>query len=88
MTRTEIIEQLQNNIVEVTFTKVNGEQRIMPCTLMADLLPAQPVTENKKTKAVNEAVVSAYALESSGWRSFRVDSVTNLRVLEVLADED
>ena len=81
MTRTEIIEQLQNNIVEVTFTKVNGEKRVMPCTLMADLLPAQPVTENKKTKPVNEAVVSAYALESSGWRSFRVDSITDMKVI-------
>ena len=35
----EILNQLRNGICEVTFKKVNGEERVMPCTLKAELLP-------------------------------------------------
>ena len=36
----EVKEALQAGVVQVTFTKVNGEERIMSCTLNSDLLPA------------------------------------------------
>ena len=39
LTKSELIEQLQTGVYEVTFTKVNGDNRVMPCTLMADHLP-------------------------------------------------
>ena len=36
--------------LRITFTKVDGTERTMPCTLRADALPPQPVAENKKPK--------------------------------------
>lgn len=80
MNRNELIEQLSSNICEVTFTKVNGEQRVMPCTLREDLLP--PAKEPNKERKVNEAVLSVWVTDANGWRSFRVDSVKEIKVLE------
>jgi hypothetical protein len=77
----EIVDLLHNNDCEVTFTKVDGSVRIMPCTLRAEALPAQ-LGESKKTKATNEKVISAYCLDKQEWRSFRVDNVTNIKVID------
>lgn len=80
MNRNELIEQLSTNICEVTFTKVNGEQRVMPCTLREDFLPAR--NESNTERKVNENVLSVWVTDANGWRSFRVDSVTDIKVLE------
>ena len=75
-----LVTLLQNNLVEVTFTKVNGESRTMPCTLAADKLPPIKVTEGKERKRNNESI-SVWCTDKNEWRSFRVDNVTNVTVL-------
>jgi hypothetical protein len=87
MQREELITALKNNVCTVTFTKVNGEVRVMPCTLKEELIPA--------VKAVKEAVVpdatiavdtvlkpaiSVWCTDASAWRSFRFDSVTQVEI--------
>ena len=79
LTRNEIIEALQAHKCVVKFTKVNGEVREMPCTLREDIVPkVEPKTE--RSKKPNENVVSAWCLDKNEWRSFRVDSVLELRL--------
>jgi len=34
-----IVSQLRDNVLQVTFSKVNGEERVMPCTLQTDYMP-------------------------------------------------
>lgn len=81
MKREQLIEQLKNNICEVSFTKVNGESRTMPCTLRSDVLPKQEnIAESRKK--FNENVVSVWVTDIDQWRSFRVDSVQEIRILE------
>jgi uncharacterized protein (DUF4415 family) len=77
----ELQSQLKREILEVTFTKVNGEKRIMNCTLMEGILPSNPTEEAKKEakKKVNEDVLSVWDVDSSGWRSFRMNTVTRVR---------
>ena len=75
-----LLALLQNNLVEVTFTKVNGESRTMPCTLVADKLPTVKVIEGKERKRSNESI-SVWCTDKNEWRSFRVDNVTNVTVL-------
>jgi len=41
--RNELVGILKSNICNVTFTKVNGEQRTMPCTLKEGVIPPAPV---------------------------------------------
>ena len=76
-----IFHLLGKHECEVTFTKVDGSLRTMPCTLMDSLLPPKPVTEDKKPREINYNTLSAYALDKNEWRSFRVANVTHIRVL-------
>jgi hypothetical protein len=76
----EILNLLQNNNCEVTFTKVDGSVRVMPCTLRADALPAK-LTESTRTRTENRSVISVWCLDKSEWRSFKVANVTDIKVL-------
>lgn len=75
---------------EVTFTKVNGERRVMPCTLREDVIPPRPVhvtnTDNPidfpKIKKENPNVMSVWCTDKESWRSFRLDSVETITVIE------
>ena len=76
----EILALLQNNDCEVTFTKVDGSVRVMPCTLRTEALPPK-LTESTKTRAVNETVISAYCLDKQEWRAFKVANVTKIEII-------
>jgi hypothetical protein len=77
----EILDLLYKNDCEVTFTKVDGTVRVMPCTLRTEAMPARDAAKFHETRVVNEAVISAFCLDKMEWRSFRVANVTNVRVL-------
>ena len=80
--RREILkEQLTAGIAEVTFTKVNGEVRTMPCTLQAGLLPKIEVVEGKQKKEPKPEVMSVFCTDKQEWRSFRVDNVISVRAV-------
>jgi hypothetical protein len=86
LTREQIVEALKANVCKVTFTKLNGEVREMPCTLREDLVPKYerktPVVESEETIKVKETspTLSVWCTDKGAWRSFRVDSVTNLEI--------
>jgi len=72
--------------VSVEFTKVDGTQRYMVCTLAEDLLPpvdpavlAEQAT--KPPRKENPTVLRVFDLDINEWRSFRIDSVTNITLL-------
>lgn len=71
----------ENKLVEVTFTKVDGSVRVMPCTLSPDLVPKVKVTEGKRTKAPNPNTMSVFCTDKAEWRSFRVDNVIEAKAL-------
>jgi len=59
----------------ITFTKKDGTERVMKCTLRSDLLPVQEIVEGKEPRKQNDAIMSVYDVEANGWRSFTVKSV-------------
>jgi len=77
----EILELLYKNDCEVTFTKVDGSVRVMPCTLREAAMPQRDADKFHETRVVNEKVISAFCLDKNEWRSFRVENVTNIKVL-------
>jgi hypothetical protein len=88
--RREILkEQLAAGITEVTFTKVNGEVRTMPCTLDSTIIPPAPVhvtnTDNPvdfpKVKKVNPAVMGVFVTDKGEWRSFRIENVISIKAV-------
>jgi hypothetical protein len=83
MSYDKIVEQLRSDVLEVTFTKVNGETRTMPCTLLTSFMPSYTPSEatDIDQHSVNKTVIRAFAIDKQAWRSFRVDNVTNIEVL-------
>ena len=77
----EIFDMLAHNVCEVTFTKVDGTLRTMPCTLKTELLPERALTEHHKTKVINYNVISVWCTDREAWRSFRVENVTSVVIL-------
>lgn len=76
--------------VTVIFTKKDGTERVMECTTNKDIIPDNPVhitnTDNpidfpkpKKERKVNEDVMNVYDLEAKAWKSFRWDSIKQVR---------
>ena len=78
--RTKMIEELQLGEKVVTFTKVNGEKRVMTCTLDASIIPVatkeDPLSQ-KKVRSVSDEVLPVWDVNANGWRSFRIDSVVS-----------
>lgn len=72
----EVLKALHEGTVTVTFTKVNGDERVMRCTLQESLLPAQTdVEEHIQKKKPNPDVLAVWDVEAQGWRSFRWDAL-------------
>tara|TARA_Y100001972_G_scaffold2834_1_gene3143 strand:- start:864 stop:1100 length:237 start_codon:yes stop_codon:yes gene_type:complete len=70
-------EMLQTSQCRVIFTKLNGEERNMICTLREDIIPSatkDPITQ-KKVRDLNEEVLAVWDTKAEGWRSFRVANV-------------
>ena len=78
MKRDTLIKNLQKQAMKITFTKVNGEERVMDCTLQEHIVPATKNTDRKQ----NEEVLPVFDINKGEWRSFRMDSITNIEVLQ------
>ena len=70
---------LKSNIVQVTFTKIDGSTRVMNCTLSEKFLPS--TSSNAENKKVNDNVFNVWDTDVNNWRAFRYDSVNNTEVI-------
>lgn len=74
---------LRDSVVTVTFTKVDGTERVMKCTLMSEYVPN---TGNSASNQVllqengNDNNISVWDVEANGWRSFRIGSIKSVTV--------
>lgn len=81
MNRHELKEVLQNGVVTVVFTKVDGTERTMNCTLMTEYIPAVGQGQqllNETVRVENPNTLSVWDIDNGGWRSFRMDSIKNI----------
>ena len=81
MTYHDILALLHKHDCEVTFTKVDGTERVMPCTLREEAMPQRDVAKFHETRVINENVISAFCLDKNEWRSFRVANVKDIKIL-------
>jgi hypothetical protein len=72
---------LSTGIFEVTFAKVDGEMRTMPCTLDEQYLPKVEVKEGKTKKEPKNETLSVWCTDKQEWRSFRVLNLVSIREL-------
>jgi hypothetical protein len=78
-----LLEVLRNNVCEITFTKIDGSVRTMPCTLSTAHLPAKVLTETKTTRTFNPETISVFCTDKQEWRSFKTMNVTDVKILDV-----
>ena len=83
--RNTLEQQLKENIMEVTFNKINGDKRIMSCTLSKNVLPPatkkDPITQEKIRK-INEEVMRVWDTNANGFRSFRMANIVEVKQLK------
>ena len=76
LTREYMISELKKRACRVIFTKVNGEERDMTCTLIEDALPLLKSKVSEDTqRQPNQEVIRAFDTLKGEFRSFRVDNV-------------
>jgi hypothetical protein len=83
--RNDIISDLKEHVAEVTFKKVDGTQRTLRCTLMANHLPPNYNHEHLESmhqRPENLDIVAAWDIKAGGWKSFHVDSVRMIQILD------
>jgi hypothetical protein len=76
---------LSQNVVTVDFTKLDGDKRVMTCTLREDIKPAATKADSmsqKKVREVSDAVVSVWDVNAKGWRSFRYERINAVNIVE------
>lgn len=73
--REELSRLLRSRICRVVFTKVNGEERVMKCTLNRSLLPEGITNNGRGWHTSLTDTLSVWDLEKNEWRAFRVASV-------------
>lgn len=74
MERDKLINILKNGTATVKFTKTNGEERVMQCTLKESVVQDYE-KKTERVKQHNPEILSVWDVEKNAWRSFRFDSI-------------
>ena len=80
-TKQELKDLLKRKVVQITFKKKDGTERVMKCTLQEDLVPIYE-KKTERVKKLNEETLAVWDLEKDSFRSFKLDSVIDYRALE------
>jgi len=84
-TKDDLKNLLEQNVLVVDFTKLNGDKRVMTCTLREDMKPKATKTDpisQKKVREISDAVVSVWDVNAKGWRSFRYERVNKVDMVD------
>ncbi len=77
----QLLTELREGVVTVSFTKINGDRRDMQCTLKEDMLPEVQANNNApegpkgQSRKPNPDVQSVWDVDQAAWRSFRWENV-------------
>lgn len=64
----------------VTFTKSDGTDRVMKCTLEEDKLPKVEIKEGAKPRKESNTSMRVFDLEKNEWRSFTIKKVKQVSI--------
>ena len=68
---------LREREVSISFTKKDGTERKMICTLAENKIPSEKMPKNSG-KSKSDDALAVFDIEKNDWRSFRWDSVTKI----------
>lgn len=77
LTFDELMSALKTGVVCIRFTKINGEEREMNCTLNFNSIPEEhhPKHEHNDVEKSESLIVSVFNVDQQVWRSFRKDNL-------------
>lgn len=66
----------------ITFTKVDGTERVMKCTLEGDKLPPVVIKEDAKPRKQSDSTkaLRVFDLEVKEWRSFTIKNIKRIEL--------
>jgi hypothetical protein len=72
-------EKLRAKSLLVSFTKTNGERRDMRCTLDGASIPVTEHKTERTARPVSSTSLPVYDVNANAWRSFRWDSIIEVK---------
>lgn len=71
---------LRERVVTVSFTKKNGDERVMLCTLNEGMIPQDQRPKGMSAeRKQSETSISVWDLEANGWRSFIISNIKEVK---------
>jgi len=86
LSKADLVDLLTKNNVTVTFTKADGTERVMECTLLEEVLSTRWKSNKDKPEEQNFGAIpesnniAVWDIVKDGWRSFRMDSVKSIGI--------
>jgi hypothetical protein len=77
----EITHLLYEHDCEVVFTKKDGTERTMPCTLRKEAMPPREATKLHETKLYKPETITVWCLDKNEWRAFKTVNVKEVKIL-------
>jgi hypothetical protein len=67
---------------KITFTKVDGTERVMKCTLEATKLPPVVIKEDAKPRKQSDSTkaLRVFDIEKQEWRSFTIKNIKHIEL--------
>lgn len=83
-TEADLNKILREEILTVTFLKLDGDQRVMTCTKSWNYIPEanRPTT----AKEAKNGTVNVWDLNANGWRSFKYDRIQKVELSKMQVD--
>ena len=86
-----LLQELKNGVVEVTFTKKDGSVRVMKSSLKEEYLKSlqkdnetsEKPSEKVRRKPANNQIC-VIDVDKNAWRSFDIETVTGTKLVEIV----
>ena len=78
-TEEALTQMLREQVLKVTFLKLDGDQRIMTCTKSLNYIPEQS-RPNNSSRQSKPGTINVWDIDANNWRSFRYDRVQTVEL--------
>lgn len=78
ISKTNVERLLHEGIVTVKFTKKDGTERLMKCTLVESIIKPYERKTEYRVKAIKDNILSVWDVEKDAWRSINFDTIMDI----------
>jgi len=78
MNKATIKSALHLGIVKITFTKKDGTERIMNCTLSTDFGATHYEKKTERVKEPKDDMFSVWDVDKGAWRTLTISAITDI----------